>query len=37
MNYATDFKSVRGAVSAAEWQARVDLAACYSDGLLRDD
>ena len=29
MNYATDFKSVRGAVSAGEWQARVDLAACY--------
>jgi hypothetical protein len=29
MNYATDFKSVRGAVSAAEWQTRVDLAACY--------
>src|SRR5881275_631801 len=29
MNYATDFKSVRGAVSATEWQTRVDLAACY--------
>src|SRR2546430_10651782 len=29
MNYSTDFKSVRGAVSAAEWQTRVDLAACY--------
>src|SRR5436309_2368931 len=29
MNYATDFKSVRGSVSAAEWQTRVDLAACY--------
>src|SRR4026209_315247 len=29
MNYSTDFKSVRGAVSPAEWQARVDLAACY--------
>ncbi len=29
MNYATNFPSVRGAVSAAEWQARVDLAACY--------
>jgi hypothetical protein len=29
MNYTTDFKSVRGAVSAAEWQARCDLAACY--------
>src|SRR5580704_10707236 len=29
MNYATDFKTVRGAVSAAEWQTRCDLAACY--------
>src|SRR2546429_9751858 len=29
MNYATDFKSVRAAVSPAEWQTRVDLAACY--------
>ena len=29
MNYTTDFKSIRGQVSAAEWQARVDLAACY--------
>src|SRR5436189_2755196 len=29
MNYATDFKSVRGSVSAEEWQTRVDLAACY--------
>ena len=29
MNYSTDFKSVRGAVSPAEWQTRVDLAACY--------
>ena len=29
MNHTTDFKSVRGAVSAAEWQTRVDLAACY--------
>jgi ribulose-5-phosphate 4-epimerase/fuculose-1-phosphate aldolase len=29
MNYATNFKSVRGAVSATEWQTRVDLAACY--------
>ena len=29
MNYATDFKSIRGQVSAEEWQARVDLAACY--------
>jgi len=29
MNYTTDFKSIRGEVSPAEWQARVDLAACY--------
>ena len=29
MNYSTDFKSARGSVSAEEWQARVDLAACY--------
>src|SRR5436189_2390154 len=29
MNYATDFKSVRGSVSPAEWQPRCDLAACY--------
>ena len=29
MNYATDFKSIRDQVSAEEWQARVDLAACY--------
>src|SRR5437660_8044065 len=29
MNYATDFKSVRGSVSPEEWQTRVDLAACY--------
>jgi ribulose-5-phosphate 4-epimerase/fuculose-1-phosphate aldolase len=29
MNYTTDFKSIRGEVSAQEWQARVDLAACY--------
>src|SRR4029077_3909377 len=29
MNYATDFKPIRGQVSAEEWQARVDLAACY--------
>ena len=29
MNYSTGFKSVRGSVSAAEWQTRVDLAACY--------
>jgi len=29
MNYATEFKSIRGEVSGEEWQARVDLAACY--------
>jgi ribulose-5-phosphate 4-epimerase/fuculose-1-phosphate aldolase len=29
MNYATDFQSVRGQVSEAEWRTRVDLAACY--------
>src|SRR5258708_28082777 len=29
MNYSTDFKSVRDSVSPQEWQARVDLAACY--------
>jgi ribulose-5-phosphate 4-epimerase/fuculose-1-phosphate aldolase len=29
MNYSTDFKSVRGAVSPEEWRTRVDLAACY--------
>jgi ribulose-5-phosphate 4-epimerase/fuculose-1-phosphate aldolase len=29
MNYATDFKSVRDQVSPEEWQARLDLAACY--------
>ena len=29
MNYQTDFKSVRDEVSAPEWQARLDLAACY--------
>src|SRR4051795_7587491 len=29
MNYTTDFKSLRGAVTPAEWQARVELAACY--------
>jgi ribulose-5-phosphate 4-epimerase/fuculose-1-phosphate aldolase len=29
MNYNADFKSIRGEVSAQEWQARVDLAACY--------
>ena len=28
-NYTTDFKSLRSDVSAEEWQARVDLAACY--------
>ena len=29
MNYTTDFKSIRDAVSPQEWQARFDLAACY--------
>src|SRR5436189_19297 len=29
MNYATDFKSVRGSVAPEEWQTRCDLAACY--------
>jgi ribulose-5-phosphate 4-epimerase/fuculose-1-phosphate aldolase len=29
MGYATDFPSIRGAVSAEEWQTRLDLAACY--------
>jgi ribulose-5-phosphate 4-epimerase/fuculose-1-phosphate aldolase len=29
MNYTTEFKSLRGEVSPEEWQARVDLAACY--------
>src|SRR6266699_6018053 len=29
MNYTTDFKSICAEVSAEEWQARVDLAACY--------
>ena len=29
MNYATDFKSLKGKVSDEEWQARVELAACY--------
>ena len=29
MNYTTDFKSIREEVSAQEWQARFDLAACY--------
>jgi hypothetical protein len=29
MNYTTDFKSIRAEVSTEEWQARVDLAACY--------
>ena len=28
-NYTTDFKSIRDEVTAAEWQARLDLAACY--------
>jgi hypothetical protein len=34
MNYTTDFKPIRAEVSAEEWQARVDLAACYR--LLED-
>ena len=29
MNYETNFKSVKDSVSPEEWQARVDLAACY--------
>jgi ribulose-5-phosphate 4-epimerase/fuculose-1-phosphate aldolase len=29
MNYATDFPSIKDRVSAAEWQARLELAACY--------
>ena len=29
MNYTTEFKSIRCHVSTEEWQARVDLAACY--------
>ena len=29
MNYKTSFRSIRDDVSAEEWQARVDLAACY--------
>ena len=29
MNYATDFKTIRDEVPPAEWQARLDLAACY--------
>src|SRR5215467_10018719 len=29
MNYSTDFPSIRGQVSPEEWQARLDLAACY--------
>jgi len=29
MNYTTDFRSIRHDVSPQEWQARVDLAACY--------
>ena len=28
-HHATDFKSVRDAVSPEEWAARVELAACY--------
>src|SRR5579872_7563059 len=29
MNYTAEFKSIKGEVSAQEWQARLDLAACY--------
>ena len=29
MNHTTDFKSIKAQVSAEEWQARLDLAACY--------
>src|SRR5262245_44205591 len=29
MNYATDWPSIKDQVSPEEWQARVDLAACY--------
>jgi len=29
MNYSADFNSIRDQVSPAEWQMRVDLAACY--------
>jgi ribulose-5-phosphate 4-epimerase/fuculose-1-phosphate aldolase len=29
MNYQTEFKPMRDQVSPAEWQARLDLAACY--------
>jgi ribulose-5-phosphate 4-epimerase/fuculose-1-phosphate aldolase len=29
MNYSTDFKSIKNEVSPEEWQARLDLAACY--------
>ena len=29
MRYETNFRSIRGEVSAEEWQVRVDLAACY--------
>ena len=29
MNYDTNFPSIKGEVSEAEWDARVELAACY--------
>jgi ribulose-5-phosphate 4-epimerase/fuculose-1-phosphate aldolase len=29
MNYSTDFRSIRAKVSETEWNARVELAACY--------
>src|ERR1043165_9116793 len=32
MNYDTSFKSVKDQVSPEEWQARVELAACYRLG-----
>ena len=29
MNYSTDFPSIKDQVSPQEWQARLELAACY--------
>jgi hypothetical protein len=29
MNYATDFPTIKDEVSPDEWQARLELAACY--------
>ena len=37
MNYSTDFKSIRNDVSAQEWQARTDLAACYAHASQTPD